>query len=114
MTLPLPGHTSSRDLRDFANDGDFFLDDYDDAYPDPHPRNTAGCCDGHGQVHHGRGALSYVTLCRDPACMARREAEWARLCGEHDERAAADALYGARSGTVEAAPVRPPVEEEQR
>jgi hypothetical protein len=28
-----------------------------------HPRNTAGCCDGRGQVHHGEGALSFVTLC---------------------------------------------------
>jgi hypothetical protein len=26
MTLPLPGHSNSRDLRDFANDGDFFPD----------------------------------------------------------------------------------------
>jgi hypothetical protein len=47
-----------------------------------HPRNTEGCCDGRGQVPHGFGALSYVTLCEDRECMARREAEWARMCGE--------------------------------
>lgn len=40
------------------------------------------CCDGHGQVHHGSGALHYVTLCRDKACVAAREARWAAECGE--------------------------------
>jgi hypothetical protein len=45
-------------------------------------RNTAGCCDGYGQVHHGEGALSWVTLCRDADCVARREAAWAAECGE--------------------------------
>lgn len=52
-------------------------------------RNTAGCCDGSGQVHHVAhddphyvGPLAFVTLCRDPACMARREEAWARECGE--------------------------------
>jgi hypothetical protein len=42
----------------------------------------AGCCDGDGQVHHGSGALSYVTLCRNAECVARREAAWAAECGE--------------------------------
>lgn len=31
-------------------------------------------CDGHGQVHHGEGALHWVTLCRDPGCRERRDA----------------------------------------
>jgi hypothetical protein len=44
--------------------------------------NTAGCCDGDGQVHHGEGALSWVTLCRNADCVARREAAWAKECGE--------------------------------
>jgi hypothetical protein len=42
----------------------------------------ASCCDGYGQVHHGEGALSWVTLCRDAECVARREAAWAAECGE--------------------------------
>jgi hypothetical protein len=50
-------------------------------------KNTAGCCDGHGQVHHVasddphyEGALSFIRPCEDPECIARREAEWAREC----------------------------------
>jgi hypothetical protein len=39
-------------------------------------RNTAGCCDGYGQVHHGSGALSYVTLCRNPKCLEKGVAAW--------------------------------------
>jgi hypothetical protein len=57
------------------------LDDEHEA-PAANVRNTAGCCDGDGQVHHGEGALSWVTLCHDPACVARREAAWAAECGE--------------------------------
>lgn len=34
-----------------------------------HSRNTHGCCDGTGQVHHGEGALSYVTQCQNPSCV---------------------------------------------
>lgn len=49
-----------------------------------HADNTAGCCDGRGQVHHGSGALHYVTLCRDADCLERREREWARECGEDE------------------------------
>lgn len=33
-------------------------------------------CDGQGQVHHGEGALSYVTLCKDEACWERRQQAW--------------------------------------
>ena len=54
-------------------------------YPRVHPRNVAGCCDGHGQVHHGFGALGYVTLCTDAECVARRERAWAIECGEITE-----------------------------
>lgn len=50
--------------------------------PFVHPLNVAGCCDGHGQVHHGFGALSYVTLCQDPECVAWRDAGWSHFCGE--------------------------------
>jgi hypothetical protein len=50
--------------------------------PAANVRNTAGCCDGSGQVHHGSGALSWVTPCRDADCVARREAAWAAECGE--------------------------------
>jgi hypothetical protein len=52
-------------------------------------KNTHGCCDGNGQVHvvacddpYYEGPLSSVRLCLDPACMARREAEWAQMCRE--------------------------------
>jgi hypothetical protein len=55
-------------------------------------KNTAGCCDGHGQVHHVatddpsyEGALSFVLPCRDPECLARRRAAWARECGERPD-----------------------------
>jgi hypothetical protein len=41
-----------------------------------HVRNTAGCCDGYGQVYHGEGALSYVTLCRNRECLERGVAAW--------------------------------------
>ena len=53
-------------------------------------RETA-CCDGMGQVHHGEGALGYVTLCRNPGCVARRERAWAIECGEI--KPARNALY---------------------
>jgi hypothetical protein len=43
---------------------------------DDHVRNTAGCCDGDGQVHHGEGALSYVTPCRNRECLERGVAAW--------------------------------------
>jgi hypothetical protein len=36
----------------------------------------ASCCDGYGQVHHGEGALSYVTLCRNRECLERGIAAW--------------------------------------
>lgn len=52
-------------------------------------KNTQGCCDGRGQVHevagddpHYVGPLSFVVLCRDPECIARRDAAWALECGE--------------------------------
>ena len=48
------------------------------------------CCDGRGQVKHGEGALSFVTLCRDPECVARRERAWAIECGEIEPDAAGD------------------------
>lgn len=55
-------------------------------------KNTHGCCDGHGQVHwvcgddpHYVGVLSGIDLCFDSECMARREAEFARWCGEDVE-----------------------------
>jgi hypothetical protein len=44
--------------------------------PAANVRNTAGCCDGDGQVHHGEGALSYVTLCRNRECLERGVAAW--------------------------------------
>lgn len=50
-------------------------------------KNTAGCCDGYGQVHvvatddpYYEGPLSSVLLCHDPECMARRRARWAAEC----------------------------------
>lgn len=45
--------------------------------------NTNGCCDGSAQVHQSAtddpnyvGALSYVTLCKNPECMERIRAAW--------------------------------------
>jgi hypothetical protein len=43
-------------------------------------RTAIGCCDGRGEVRHGAEALSFVTLCLDPLCVARRRAEWAAEC----------------------------------
>lgn len=67
-----------------------------------HPtKNTHGCCDGSGQEHHvagndpNVGALSYVSLCLDPECVARREAAWARECGEEPALASPDRLRDA-------------------
>jgi hypothetical protein len=45
-----------------------------------HPRNTAGCCDGRGQVHHGEGALAFVTLCPN-GCGAKA---WDEECERAD------------------------------
>lgn len=53
-------------------------------------RAVTACCDGRGQVKHGEGALSFVTLCRDPECVARRERAWAIECGEIEPDAAGD------------------------
>lgn len=69
-------------LRKWAGNGHVLWTAKAGEYPDPHPLNTAGCCDGRGQVHHGFGALSYVTLCRDAECVAERERAWAKECGE--------------------------------
>jgi hypothetical protein len=57
-----------------------FTDDYGDITPavvqgDEH-QAPASCCDGYGQVHHGEGALSYVTLCRNRECLERGVAAW--------------------------------------
>jgi hypothetical protein len=43
-------------------------------------RNTAGCCDGMGQVHFRDGSLAFITLCQDRECCERRERDWAREC----------------------------------
>lgn len=50
-------------------------------------RNTARCgCDGHGQVHHHEGALSFVTRCGDRDCILRRDAEFMGVSREDIER----------------------------
>jgi hypothetical protein len=64
-----------------------------------HPRNTAGCCDGRGQVHHGEGALSFVTLCPN-GCAARA---WDEECEQPEELRTAG---GASEKAVEAAAER--------
>lgn len=75
-------------------------------------KNTHGCCDGTGQVHHVAGdnphyvgPLSYIALCHDKACMARRAAAWDRECepvtDEMVERATA-AVVAAHDGEMRA------------
>jgi hypothetical protein len=59
-----------------------------------HPLNTAGCCDGRGQVHHGEGALSFVTLCPN-GCGSKA---WDADC-EEAERGVSDRQTAGRTTT---------------
>jgi hypothetical protein len=68
--------------------------------PEQNPRNTAGCCDGRGQVHWYGGALAFVSPCREPVCVARREAAMLRWLDGLDAEGTAE--LGARVNRIAA------------